>query len=317
MQVAGAYCAWTYMGKLIAHVAFVVLLVFGAATVPISAAEADPQIRQTQEALKTLGYQPGPVDGVSGPKTQGAIRKFQSDAGLPVSGVLDAQTLRTLNKHVRKSLLPRHGPLAGEPAPPASTSTASVTDGLRQEAGEGARSYGDKLVMLPQRQWIRVLVVSALGLLALGIASWFVATIVGGLISFVLAQYVGLSVFWSLVAGAAAYFLPFLLTVLFTKPSITLTLAILIGAPIALASRYVLDSGWALAAVDGLVLMALGPGAIVRPLVKLGVIDLQQEPVHAGQLYKSDAPSQAASSPVTSNAPSTSSSSPITNDRRW
>jgi S1-C subfamily serine protease len=36
--------------------------------------------------LADLGYDPGPFDGVVGPRTRAAIRDFQADAGLPVDG---------------------------------------------------------------------------------------------------------------------------------------------------------------------------------------------------------------------------------------
>jgi hypothetical protein len=38
-----------------------------------------------QEALTALGYDPGPVDGVWGPRTQAAVQKFESDQGLAES----------------------------------------------------------------------------------------------------------------------------------------------------------------------------------------------------------------------------------------
>ena len=36
----------------------------------------------TQQALKILGYDPGPVDGVMGPKTRAALRRYRVDSGL-------------------------------------------------------------------------------------------------------------------------------------------------------------------------------------------------------------------------------------------
>ena len=44
-------------------------------------------ILSIQEALKAHGYHVGPIDGVVGSKTKGAIRQYQRDAGLPVDGV--------------------------------------------------------------------------------------------------------------------------------------------------------------------------------------------------------------------------------------
>ncbi|MGH6920707.1 MAG: trypsin-like peptidase domain-containing protein, partial [Geminicoccaceae bacterium] len=42
--------------------------------------------RGVQQRLADLGYDPGPVDGVVGPRTRAAIRAFQADLGLPVDG---------------------------------------------------------------------------------------------------------------------------------------------------------------------------------------------------------------------------------------
>ena len=53
-------------------------------------------IRRVQIALMIRGYDPGLADGVIGPKTQQALRQFQSDRNLSVSGHLDAPTLDAL-----------------------------------------------------------------------------------------------------------------------------------------------------------------------------------------------------------------------------
>ncbi|MFB3917134.1 MAG: peptidoglycan-binding protein [Terriglobales bacterium] len=54
-------------------------------------------IKAAQEALANKGYNPGPADGVLGPKTRAALRKFQADEGNPVTGRLDQKTLAALN----------------------------------------------------------------------------------------------------------------------------------------------------------------------------------------------------------------------------
>jgi peptidoglycan hydrolase-like protein with peptidoglycan-binding domain len=50
-------------------------------------------IRKVQETLTEIGYDPGPVDGLLGPKTRAAISEFQRIAGLPVTGE-DSEVLR-------------------------------------------------------------------------------------------------------------------------------------------------------------------------------------------------------------------------------
>ena len=51
-----------------------------------------PTIEQVQQRLKELGYNPGPVDGKIGKKTENAIRQFQQDHDLSVTGELDEET---------------------------------------------------------------------------------------------------------------------------------------------------------------------------------------------------------------------------------
>ena len=43
-------------------------------------------VRRVQGGLSDLGYAPGPVDGVAGPKTTEAIRRYQGDHDLLVDG---------------------------------------------------------------------------------------------------------------------------------------------------------------------------------------------------------------------------------------
>ena len=67
----------------------------GAQPPPPPDAGADSGARQRmaaiQRALARLGYDPGPADGIAGPRTRAAIRTFQTDAGLPVDGLASEQ----------------------------------------------------------------------------------------------------------------------------------------------------------------------------------------------------------------------------------
>ncbi|MEZ5904020.1 MAG: peptidoglycan-binding domain-containing protein [Geminicoccaceae bacterium] len=60
---------------------------------PDNAGDAGPDERlivEAQEILAGLGYDPGPRDGILGLRTQGALRRFQAENGLPVTGEPDA-----------------------------------------------------------------------------------------------------------------------------------------------------------------------------------------------------------------------------------
>lgn len=65
-----------------------------AVAAPASAQDMDPAT--AQQALTALGYDTGPVDGRLGPRSEEALRLFQSERGLPVTGRLDAATVAAL-----------------------------------------------------------------------------------------------------------------------------------------------------------------------------------------------------------------------------
>lgn len=53
-------------------------------------------ILKLQKKLTELGYNPGPVDGIWGRKTEDVLKKFQQDNGLSVTGKLDEETKEKL-----------------------------------------------------------------------------------------------------------------------------------------------------------------------------------------------------------------------------
>lgn len=53
---------------------------------------ASADVRSAQQALQHQGFDPGPIDGVMGPRTSAAVRDFQQKENLTVTGQLDAET---------------------------------------------------------------------------------------------------------------------------------------------------------------------------------------------------------------------------------
>jgi peptidoglycan hydrolase-like protein with peptidoglycan-binding domain len=60
------------------------------------AAFGDWRIAQAQERLKAAGFDPKFIDGVLGPLTKDALRRYQASQGLPTTGALDEATRRVL-----------------------------------------------------------------------------------------------------------------------------------------------------------------------------------------------------------------------------
>jgi localization factor PodJL len=65
------------------------------------AAPAPRFVREAQRTLLELGYQPGPVDGVVGPKTKDALAKYQRSERIQSTGRLDSETMARLDIHER------------------------------------------------------------------------------------------------------------------------------------------------------------------------------------------------------------------------
>jgi peptidoglycan hydrolase-like protein with peptidoglycan-binding domain len=58
--------------------------------------DADPKLKKIQYALSELGYGPLTVDGLMGGNTSEALRRFELDRGLPMTGEPNPQTLERL-----------------------------------------------------------------------------------------------------------------------------------------------------------------------------------------------------------------------------
>jgi peptidoglycan hydrolase-like protein with peptidoglycan-binding domain len=62
----------------------------------VSASPYADLIRQVQEKLHALDFDPGPVNGAISTKTQAALAQFQLSQLLPASGAIDQRTLLAL-----------------------------------------------------------------------------------------------------------------------------------------------------------------------------------------------------------------------------
>ena len=58
--------------------------------------------KKLQSLLRMAGYDPGPIDGLLGPRTQKAIQTFQQNQGYPVTGQPSEELLEQLEKAVNR-----------------------------------------------------------------------------------------------------------------------------------------------------------------------------------------------------------------------
>lgn len=66
--------------------------------------DADPQLMRIQKALSDLGYGPLKADGVMGANTTAAIKRFELDRGLPLTGEPGSKTIENLEMISGRSL---------------------------------------------------------------------------------------------------------------------------------------------------------------------------------------------------------------------
>jgi peptidoglycan hydrolase-like protein with peptidoglycan-binding domain len=97
--------------------ALLALLVLVAAVVfpPFAQAMGRPSMAALQVALRARGLYGGTVDGVRGPRTAAAVRRFQRRSGLVVDGVVGPRTRAALGRFARHHLgsRPLHQGMAG------------------------------------------------------------------------------------------------------------------------------------------------------------------------------------------------------------
>jgi hypothetical protein len=76
----------------------------GFLAMPAAASAGSADIAALQVAMNGVGLYPHPVDGITGPWTQQAVRTFQSQHGLTVDGIAGRQTRAALGKRGKPNL---------------------------------------------------------------------------------------------------------------------------------------------------------------------------------------------------------------------
>jgi len=65
--------------------------------------EESARVREIQRALKTAGFDPGPLDGQMGARTKTAVRDFQTANGLESDGKVGPKTWNKLEAHLKSA----------------------------------------------------------------------------------------------------------------------------------------------------------------------------------------------------------------------
>jgi peptidoglycan hydrolase-like protein with peptidoglycan-binding domain len=99
------------------------------------------QVKAAQQALKEKGYDPGAPDGRMGPKTQAALRDFQTKEGLKPSGRLDSDTMSKLGVEA-KAGASAGGSSTAPSASPSGTGSSGASSGT--PSGSGTSSGAGK-----------------------------------------------------------------------------------------------------------------------------------------------------------------------------
>src|SRR5215831_6650467 len=92
------------------------------------------KVKDVQAALMKEGFDPGPVDGIMGPRTMAALRNFQAHNGLKVTGTLNTETENALTASVGTTRRSKPGTTESAPATttPKDQSGLSSVEGVRR-----------------------------------------------------------------------------------------------------------------------------------------------------------------------------------------
>jgi len=99
-------------------------------------AQGSEPVRQAQQALKDKGFDPGPVDGLYGPQTRGAVLNYQKKNNIEANGRLGGETYESLG--VKRDAPAEHMDAAGDHI------KGSYSKGGK-DVGQGGKDMGQDL----------------------------------------------------------------------------------------------------------------------------------------------------------------------------
>lgn len=74
---------------------------------PLKLGDRGDGVREAQSMLASAGHDPGPIDGIFGPRTENAVESFQAATALPVNGIVNQGTWDALVAAIPDVLMER------------------------------------------------------------------------------------------------------------------------------------------------------------------------------------------------------------------
>ena len=287
---------WTYIYIIVGYILLLApLLSLGEPTIGL--------VIKAQQALKTYGIDPGPIDGIMGPRTRTAIKIYQAENKLHETGILDTETQEGLGIAVRyqPSYAKKLNAIApsseiesmetySEDSSPISSeisqTTASIQDEIPVDEGDKAaeqkrpviKSTASKISSeevkgveyhLSFSAAAKITVLLGLSFVALRPVGWVVLTGISLMASVLMIYLIGAYLnSIAYIVFASVYVAPALFRLIFKSWDMALVFALLLGMPVLLVSIYAFGSGWLISACNGFAVMTLLPLAYRRMFSK-------------------------------------------------
>lgn len=109
-------------------------------------ATGNKRVKDAQQALLSKGYNPGPADGVMGKMTVSAVKSYQSDNSLTVTGSIDNATYYSLTGVASSQATQQRAAYSPDTSASTKTRTSTVTNTSAEEEARKKHSFNDSRV---------------------------------------------------------------------------------------------------------------------------------------------------------------------------
>lgn len=115
------------------------------------------EVSSLQQQLARAGFNPGPVDGVFGPRTQAAVRAFQQSKGIQVDGVVGPETMGAMGiSGFDRRREPRPSAADGfqAPAPQQPTRSVQPQDNFQSAGGSRLQTFLQRALAQQGKEYV-------------------------------------------------------------------------------------------------------------------------------------------------------------------